>query len=263
MPWDQYKEAVDYYNLVFWGITDTEDRLAFYSNLLSIDYVLVYRNKIQPVLELAEEYVDEKLATCDSHCSGADPLLRSKGSLDTDYYTVHLYEVISVPTKVKFHPIDSSVFVPSDDPLISTFMFQAYLQLKFDFSAGAFLDRVVAISTDVGSITDPSLTFATSLSIAYELYRKGSVTPETDAEIGEAALTAKGLSFDVDVSENGILSLTYYYNPWWKVYVDGQESTVLRVNGILAGTYVSEGQHHIEFVYDYPSPANLITRLWR
>jgi hypothetical protein len=261
IPWDQYEDAVDYYHALFETITETEDTLAFFTDLLAIDYVLVHRNKIPPVQE--DEYVDDKLSTLDSYCAGTDPLLRSKGSLDTDYYTVYLYEVITVPGKVKFHPIDSSVFVPSDDPLISAFMFQAYLQLNFDFSAGSFLDRVVAISTDSASVEDSSLALTPPPGIAYDLYRKGSAAPEADAEIGEPALTAKGLSFDVDVGENGILSLTYYYNPWWKVYVDGRESTVLRVNGLFAGTYVSEGQHHIEFLYDYPSPCNLITRLWR
>jgi hypothetical protein len=259
--WDQYKEAVDYYYSAFEGITETRGHLAFYMNLMSIDYVLLYKNKVPPLLH--EEYVQQKLAILDSYCAGPDQLLLYRGSLDTDYYTMYLYEAKSVPTKVKFYPIASSVIVPSDDPLISAQLFQTYSKLSHRFSARSFLDRVVALSADVGSIEDPSFRFATLPSIPYYLYQRDDGTLQTDAQIGEATLTAKGLSFDVDASENGILSLTYYYNPWWKAYVDGKESAVLRVDGIFAGTYVSEGQHHIEFVYDYPSLPNLISRLWR
>jgi uncharacterized membrane protein YfhO len=67
----------------------------------------------------------------------------------------------------------------------------------------------------------------------------------------------------VNANEGGILSLTYYYNPWWKAYVDGKESPVLRINGVFAGTCVTEGSHRVEFIYDYPSLPNVISRLWR
>ncbi len=96
------------------------------------------------------------------------------------------------------------------------------------------------------------------------LLAQETVTPPYDSvQMGGTSLTAKGLSFDTSEDDDGIFSLTYYYNPWWKAYVDGKESPILRVNGIFAGAYVSEGQHHVGFIYDYPSVPNVISRLWR
>ena len=260
LPWDQYKDAVDYYHSVCESITDSKDTLSFFSNLMSIDYILVYRNKVPPIS--GEEYIDQKVKALDSLCgSTASPLIY-KGSLDNDYYTIYLYEVGDVSSRVKFYPIESSVIVPSDDPLISVQLFQTYSTLSHRVSASTFLDGVVAIS-NIQDVVGQSITLV-SLDDLPALLVQETETPSYDrVQIGAISLTAKGLSFDVHAKENGILSLTYYYNPWWKAYVDGRESPVLRVNGILAGTYVSEGQHHIEFVYDYPSLPNVISRLWR
>jgi hypothetical protein len=124
LPWDQYKDAVDYYYSVFEAITETANHLAFYSNLLSIDYVLLWRNKTPPLPN--EEYVTRKLAALNSYCGDSADLLRYRGSLDTDYNTLYLFEVRDVPSKVKFHPADTSLIVASDNALISTELFRSY-----------------------------------------------------------------------------------------------------------------------------------------
>jgi hypothetical protein len=265
LAWDQYKDAVDYYYSVFENITETADHLAFYSNLLSIDYILLWGNKTLPPPN--EEYVSQMLAILDSYCADSTQLLRSKGSLDTDYNTLYLYEIGDVPSKVKFHPIDTSLIVPSDDPLVSVQLFQTYSTLPYlvsaSSSASAFVNKVVAVSGNIQDVVGQSIRLV-SLDDLPALLVQETETPSYDSvQIGKMTLTAKGLSFDVDANENGILSLTYYYNPWWKVYIDGKESPILRVNGIFPGTYVSEGQHQVEFIYDYPSVPNLISRLWR
>jgi hypothetical protein len=261
LPWDQYKHAVDYYNSVSESIAETADHLAFYSNFMSIDYILVYSNKIPPIWQ--EEYVSQKLAILDSYCGDAADLLRYRGSLDTDYYTIYLYELEDVPSKVKFHPTNSSLMVASDDTLISTQLFSSYGDVSASISASAFVNKVVAVSGNIEDVVDQPIRLV-SLDDLPALLVQETETPSYDSvQIGETSLTAKGLSFDIEANEKGILSLTYYYNPWWEAYVDGEQSPVLRVNGVFAGTYLTEGQHRVEFVYDYPSLPNVISRLWR
>jgi hypothetical protein len=87
--------------------------------------------------------------------------------------------------------------------------------------------------------------------------------PSAETTISNFKLSPRGISLDVDATEDGILSVAYYYNPWWRVYVDGKETEVLKINGIFAGCYVGKGQHHIKFIYNYPSPVNLFSLLPR
>lgn len=49
----------------------------------------------------------------------------------------------------------------------------------------------------------------------------------------------------------GFLVLADQYFPGWKAFIDGKETDVYRVNGILRGVVVPGGAHRIEFVY-YP-----------
>ncbi len=67
-----------------------------------------------------------------------------------------------------------------------------------------------------------------------------------------------GVSLDINAAGEGILSVAYYYNPWWKVFVDGEETGVIRVNGVFPGCLIQGGQHHVEFVCDYPTISSLL-----
>ncbi|MDM7999097.1 MAG: hypothetical protein QUS33_03615 [Dehalococcoidia bacterium] len=77
------------------------------------------------------------------------------------------------------------------------------------------------------------------------------------ARISNFRLSPRGLSLDIEAAEDGILSIAYYANPWWRVYVDGKETEVITINGLFPGCYVEGGQHHVEFVFSYPTLANL------
>lgn len=81
------------------------------------------------------------------------------------------------------------------------------------------------------------------------------------AIISGITLTPRSIRLDLETAEEGILSTAYYANPWWRAYVDGRETEVLTVNGVLAGCRVPAGRHHVEFIYDYPAPANFFS-LW-
>ncbi len=72
-------------------------------------------------------------------------------------------------------------------------------------------------------------------------------------------LSPGGVSLDIDAAEDGIVWIAYYANPWWKVYVDGREVEVLRVDGAFPGCSIPPGPHQVMFVCNYPSPANLFS----
>ncbi|MDM7999858.1 MAG: hypothetical protein QUS33_07640 [Dehalococcoidia bacterium] len=72
-------------------------------------------------------------------------------------------------------------------------------------------------------------------------------------------LSPTGVSLDIDAADSGIISIAYYYNPWWKAYVDGREVPLLKVNGAFPGCYVGSGQHHVAFVCKYPSLASIFS----
>jgi hypothetical protein len=92
---------------------------------------------------------------------------------------------------------------------------------------------------------------------------KGCASSNTSNQISNFRLSPRGISLDIDAAGDGILSVAYYTNPWWRVYVDGKESGVLTVDGIFPGCYIGNGQHHIEFIFAYPSPVNLFSLLPR
>ncbi len=86
--------------------------------------------------------------------------------------------------------------------------------------------------------------------------------PEPDpTRISDITLTPRSIRMDLEAAEDGVLSTAYYANPWWRAYVDGRETEALTVNGIFVGCRVPSGRHEVEFIYDYPSPANLFS-LW-
>jgi len=47
----------------------------------------------------------------------------------------------------------------------------------------------------------------------------------------------------------GFLVLTDQYFPGWKAFVDGKETTIYKVDGLLRGVVVPEGRHTVEFKY--------------
>ncbi len=56
-----------------------------------------------------------------------------------------------------------------------------------------------------------------------------------------------------NLSENGFLVLSDFYNSGWKVFVDGKEGKMLKANYIMRAVSLNSGQHRVEFIYDLPS----------
>jgi len=64
---------------------------------------------------------------------------------------------------------------------------------------------------------------------------------------------------NVVAAEDGIVAIHERYDEGWNIYVDGQEQTLLAVDGIWSGVEVAEGEHHIELRYE---PGWLWPSLW-
>lgn len=55
---------------------------------------------------------------------------------------------------------------------------------------------------------------------------------------------------DASLGAPGILVLTDFYYPGWKVLVDGAERTMLRANYFFRAVELAPGRHRVEFIYD-------------
>ncbi len=60
------------------------------------------------------------------------------------------------------------------------------------------------------------------------------------------------ISGNVNMDTNGILQITTSYSEGWKVFIDGKEAEIIKVNEGFIGTFVEEGEHRIEFKYRTP-----------
>ena len=61
--------------------------------------------------------------------------------------------------------------------------------------------------------------------------------------------SANAVSIDADFKGQGFIVLSDQYYPGWKAFIDGKETKVYKVNGILRGVVSPEGKHTIEFKY--------------
>lgn len=60
------------------------------------------------------------------------------------------------------------------------------------------------------------------------------------------------ISGTVNTNINGILQIATSYSNGWKVFVDGNEQEVIKVNEAFIGTKIEAGYHIIEFKYETP-----------
>jgi hypothetical protein len=57
------------------------------------------------------------------------------------------------------------------------------------------------------------------------------------------------VELSADFSGTGFLVLADQYYPGWRAWIDGSETRIYKVNGILRGVVVPEGKHHVVFRY--------------
>ena len=60
------------------------------------------------------------------------------------------------------------------------------------------------------------------------------------------------ISGNVNIESNGILQIATSYSDGWRVYVDGKEQELLKVNEAFIGTVLEAGSYNVEFKYETP-----------
>lgn len=64
----------------------------------------------------------------------------------------------------------------------------------------------------------------------------------------EAKATGRSATVAVSADQKTIVRFSQYYQPQWKVYVDGKPAKLLRVDFLCMGVAVESGEHVVEFV---------------
>ena len=70
-----------------------------------------------------------------------------------------------------------------------------------------------------------------------------------DGSISDIMIEDNQVSCKVQSNEGVFLNHAQAYYPGWACYVDGEKTTIYKVNGIIQGTYVPAGYHEILFIY--------------
>jgi hypothetical protein len=81
----------------------------------------------------------------------------------------------------------------------------------------------------------------------YVLPRAFVRTGQGDEEVREAEWTPNRIRLEVEGP--GLLVLSEVYDPDWRVQVDGETATMVRVDGILRGVPLDAGHHQVTFAY--------------
>lgn len=82
-------------------------------------------------------------------------------------------------------------------------------------------------------------------------YESAKYAPLNDGENLEVAEDNEDyIKVNVTVDEDRFLVLNEYNDGKWKVYIDGKEAELEKVNYLFKAVYVSQGEHVVEFVYD-------------
>lgn len=62
-------------------------------------------------------------------------------------------------------------------------------------------------------------------------------------------ITSDGLEVEVETGSAGLLVVSEQYYPGWRAYIDGSETPIYAVDGILRGVYLNKGKHVVIFKY--------------
>ena len=74
----------------------------------------------------------------------------------------------------------------------------------------------------------------------------------TAERLGNVMLGMNSLDGDITVSSEKLLSVPLIHNDGWRVFVDGKEQPLEKVNRTFLGVMLPEGTHHVRFVYRTP-----------
>ncbi len=61
-----------------------------------------------------------------------------------------------------------------------------------------------------------------------------------------------GIAGSIDVREDGFFNVTIPYDDAFTLYVDGEETEIIKTDDVFMGCKIAKGTHRIEFVYEVP-----------
>lgn len=73
---------------------------------------------------------------------------------------------------------------------------------------------------------------------------------KTDGTVKITRYKPSEVEIKAKLKTDGIVVLTDVFYPGWSAYVDGQQTEIYRVNGLVRGVFIREGRHNIIFKYN-------------
>lgn len=86
---------------------------------------------------------------------------------------------------------------------------------------------------------------------SYENYKK-NINHLKENALTEVSQQSNSINGKITLQQKKLLCLTIPYNDGWKIYVDGKESNLLKVNYMYSGVYLNPGKHDIRLEYCTP-----------
>lgn len=81
------------------------------------------------------------------------------------------------------------------------------------------------------------------------------VDSDIEGKVGEANIKnikhlSNSIEADVSAQSDTFINFSQNYYPGWRAYIDGNETELYMVNGLIQGIAVQKGEHHIKFIFE-------------
>lgn len=109
-------------------------------------------------------------------------------------------------------------------------------------------------------LTEPSFDPWKSVVVLTNLPQPQSDEQATATPVEIKSYAPKEVVLEVETKQPSVLLLNDRFAPDWKVWVDGQPSSIFRANFLMRGVYLPAGKHNVVFEF-LPSPLSLFISL--
>lgn len=118
---------------------------------------------------------------------------------------------------------------------------------RYSFNLGYQEESLHTLSFEFSAEYGDMKLYAIPASVLTEGYAARTAEALRNVTLGKNALDG-----DITVSGEKLLSVSLIHNDGWRVYVDGTEQPLEKVNRIFLGVMLPAGTHHVRFVYRTP-----------
>ena len=118
---------------------------------------------------------------------------------------------------------------------------------RYSFTFGCMDHAVREISVAPSMNFDAVRIYAIPSSVLTDAY-----TARTQEMLENVSFTTNTLTGNITVSSDKLLSVALLHNDGWRVYVDGTEQPLEKVNRLFIGVKLTAGSHDVRFVYRTP-----------